>query len=121
MTKGHRGGSGAARRKGKLGTIPKGRQDTDEATPLGLHHDGDGIGGVAARRELQRDVQFGAKGRKAQTRSGGTGRSRRLSAWRTLQGIETVSMIRKGRVRWLAKGDAVGQAHFIGELFGLSA
>jgi hypothetical protein len=22
---------------------------------------------------------------------------------------------------WLAKGDAVGQAHFIGELFGLSA
>jgi hypothetical protein len=24
-------------------------------------------------------------------------------------------------VRWLAKGDAVGQAHFIGELFGLSA
>jgi transposase-like protein len=40
------------------------------------------------------------------------------SAWRTLQGIETVNMIRKGRVRWLAK---VGQAHFIGELFGLSA
>jgi IS6 family transposase len=43
------------------------------------------------------------------------------SAWRTLPGIETVKMIRKGRVRWLAKGDAVGQAHFIGELFGLSA
>ena len=40
------------------------------------------------------------------------------SAWRTLQGIETVNMIRKGRVRWLAKGDAVGQAHFIGELLG---
>src|ERR1700693_4542784 len=37
------------------------------------------------------------------------------SAWRTLQGIETVNMIRKGRVRWLAKGDAVGQAHFCGE------
>jgi hypothetical protein len=35
------------------------------------------------------------------------------SAWRTLQGIEAVAMIRKGRVRWLAKGDAVGQAHFI--------
>jgi transposase-like protein len=31
------------------------------------------------------------------------------SAWRTLQGIETMSMIRKGRVRWLAKADAVGQ------------
>jgi hypothetical protein len=43
------------------------------------------------------------------------------SAWRTLQGIETVNMIRKGRVRWLVKGDAVGQRHFIGELFGLSA
>src|SRR5450631_3841929 len=43
------------------------------------------------------------------------------SAWRTLQGIEAVNMIRKGRVKWLAKGDAVGQAHFIGELFGLSA
>jgi transposase-like protein len=43
------------------------------------------------------------------------------SAWRTLQGIEAVNMIRKWRVRWLAKGDAVGQAHFIGELFGLSA
>jgi DNA-directed RNA polymerase specialized sigma subunit len=25
------------------------------------------------------------------------------------------------RVRWLAKGDAVGQAHFIAELFGLAA
>ena len=43
------------------------------------------------------------------------------SAWRTLQGIETVHMIRKGRVRWLAKGDAAGQAHFIAELFGLAA
>ena len=42
------------------------------------------------------------------------------SAWRTLQGIETVDMIRKGRVRWLAKGDAIGQAQFIGELFGLA-
>ncbi len=40
------------------------------------------------------------------------------SAW--LQGIETVNMIRKGRVRWRAKGDAVGQAHFIGELFGIA-
>ena len=43
------------------------------------------------------------------------------SAWRTLQGIETVNMIRKGRVRWLANGDVVGQALFIGELFGLAA
>jgi transposase, IS6 family len=43
------------------------------------------------------------------------------SAWRTLQGIETVNMIRKGRVRWLAKGDSVGQAIFTDMLFGLVA
>ena len=41
------------------------------------------------------------------------------SAWRTLQGIETVNMIRKGRVKWLPKEDAVGQAIFISVLFGL--
>ena len=35
------------------------------------------------------------------------------SAWRTLQGIEAMHMIRKGRVRWLSKGDALGQAFFI--------
>src|SRR3984885_718813 len=51
----------------------------------------------------------------------GTGCGSFQGAWRTLQGIEIVNMIRKGRVRWLAKGDAVGQAHFIGGLFGLSA
>jgi transposase-like protein len=43
------------------------------------------------------------------------------SAWRTLQGIETMHMIRKGRVRWVAKKDVVGQALFIAELFGLAA
>jgi len=42
------------------------------------------------------------------------------SAWRTLQGIETVHMIRKGRVRWLAKGDTSGQTLFIGWLLGLA-
>ena len=42
------------------------------------------------------------------------------SAWRTVQGIEAVNMIRKGRVRWLVKGDAVGQAIFISVLFGLA-
>src|SRR4051794_40647040 len=29
------------------------------------------------------------------------------SAWRTLQGIEAVEMIRKGRVRWIPKGDSI--------------
>jgi IS6 family transposase len=43
------------------------------------------------------------------------------SAWRTLRRIETMHMINKGRVRWLAKGDTVGQAHFVGELFGIAA
>jgi transposase-like protein len=41
------------------------------------------------------------------------------SAWRTLQGIETVNMIRKGRVKLLPKEDAVGLAIFISVLFGL--
>jgi transposase, IS6 family len=43
------------------------------------------------------------------------------SAWRTLQGIEAVNMIRKGRVRWVAKADAVAAASFINELFGIAA
>jgi transposase, IS6 family len=43
-----------------------------------------------------------------------------VTAWRTLQGIEAVHMIRKGRVRWLAKGDAIGQAAFIFALFGIA-
>ena len=41
-------------------------------------------------------------------------------AWRTLHGIETMNMIRKGRVRGLAKADAVGQALIIGAWFGLA-
>lgn len=43
------------------------------------------------------------------------------SAWRTIQGIETVNIIRKGQVRWLAKGDITGQVAFINGLFGLAA
>ena len=42
------------------------------------------------------------------------------SAWRTLQGIEAVNMIRKGRARGVVKGDALGQALFIAELFGIT-
>jgi len=30
-------------------------------------------------------------------------------------------MIRKGRVRWVAKGDSIGQAALVAELFGLAA
>jgi len=31
------------------------------------------------------------------------------TAWRTLQGIEALHMIRKGRARWAGKGDPLGQ------------
>jgi len=43
------------------------------------------------------------------------------TAWRTLQGIEAVNMIRKGRARWVAKKDAMAQAGFIAALFGIAA
>ena len=43
------------------------------------------------------------------------------SAWRTLEGIETMHMIRKGRVRWLAKNDVRAEARFVFELFGIAA
>ena len=42
------------------------------------------------------------------------------TAWRTLQGIEAIHMIRKGRVRRIAKDDVVAQVRFIHQLFGLS-
>ncbi len=43
------------------------------------------------------------------------------TAWRTLRGIEAMEMVRKDRARWVAKGDAVGQAKFIDKLFGVAA
>jgi transposase, IS6 family len=43
------------------------------------------------------------------------------TAWRTLQGIEAVDMIRKGRVRLVAKVDSISQATFIAKLFGIAA
>jgi transposase-like protein len=43
------------------------------------------------------------------------------TAWRTLQGIEAMQMIRKGRVRWIPKDDSIAKASFIGELFGIAA
>ena len=42
------------------------------------------------------------------------------SAARMIQGIETVNMIRKGQVRWLAKDDIAGQVAFVAGLFGLT-
>lgn len=43
------------------------------------------------------------------------------TARRTLSGIEAMSMIRKGQVKGVSKGDSVSQAKFIEELFGISA
>jgi transposase, IS6 family len=43
------------------------------------------------------------------------------SAWRTLEGIETMNMIRKGRVRWVAKGNVVAEGRFIAMLFDIAA
>jgi IS6 family transposase len=43
------------------------------------------------------------------------------SAGRTLEGIETMSMIRKGRVRRVTKGNVVAEAKFILGLFAITA
>ncbi len=43
------------------------------------------------------------------------------SARRTLEGIETMHMIRKGRVRRVAPKDGVAGARFVAKLFGLAA
>ena len=42
-------------------------------------------------------------------------------ALNTIAGYESMNMIRKGQVRWLAKGDIVGQMSFIQRLFGIAA
>ena len=42
-------------------------------------------------------------------------------ALNALAGFEAMHMIRKGQVRWLAKGDAVGQVGFIHRLFDITA
>jgi transposase-like protein len=42
-------------------------------------------------------------------------------AWRTIEGYEAMRLIRKGQIRWVPKGDIVGQRQFIHTLFGLAA
>ena len=42
------------------------------------------------------------------------------SAWRTIRGVEAVHLIRKGRVRRVAKHDSLAQARFISTLFGVA-
>jgi transposase-like protein len=43
------------------------------------------------------------------------------TAERTLEGIESINMIRKGQVKRLDVRDAVGQAKFVASLFGMAA
>lgn len=42
-------------------------------------------------------------------------------ALRTIQGYEAMNKIRKGQIRWLAKGDVVEQVRFINQTFGIAA
>ncbi|HEV7375999.1 MAG TPA: DDE-type integrase/transposase/recombinase [Pyrinomonadaceae bacterium] len=43
------------------------------------------------------------------------------TAERTLEGIETMNMMRKGQVKRLSRGDAMGQAKFVLSLFQIAA
>lgn len=42
-------------------------------------------------------------------------------ALNTIAGYESMHMIRKGQVKWLAKGDVTGQVRFINQIFGIAA
>src|SRR5580698_6054419 len=39
----------------------------------------------------------------------------------SIAGYEAMNIIRKGQIRWLAKGDVVGQKRFIERIFGIAA
>jgi len=41
-------------------------------------------------------------------------------ALNTIAGYEAMHIIRKGQIRWLAKGDVVGQVGFIHRIFGIA-
>ena len=43
------------------------------------------------------------------------------TAWNTLQGYESMNIIRKGQVHGVEKGDIMGQVAFIARLFGVAA
>jgi transposase, IS6 family len=69
-------------------------------------------------RYLNNIVEQDHRTLKRRTRASQGFRSFRAAA-RTIQGIETIHMIRKGQVRWVAKDDIVGQVAFVGSLLGL--
>ena len=43
-----------------------------------------------------------------------------VGALRTIEGYEAMHAIRKGQIRWLPKGDAIGQREFIHAVFGIA-
>ena len=42
-------------------------------------------------------------------------------ALNTIAGYEAINIIRKGQIRWLPKGDTVGQVRFVHRMFGIAA
>ena len=42
-------------------------------------------------------------------------------ALNTIAGYEAINIIRKGQIRWLSKGDTVGQVRFVHQMFGIAA
>jgi hypothetical protein len=42
-------------------------------------------------------------------------------AVKTIAGYEAINIIRKGQIRWLPKGDVVGQVRFIERTLGVAA
>jgi hypothetical protein len=44
-----------------------------------------------------------------------------VGACRTIEGYEAMHAIWKGQIRWVAKGDPVGQRQFIQTIFGIAA
>jgi IS6 family transposase len=42
------------------------------------------------------------------------------TAWRTLQGFETMNMIRKGQMQGVDKGEVKGQVALVAKLFGVA-
>ena len=42
-------------------------------------------------------------------------------ALKTVAGYEAMNIIRKGQIRWLPKGDVLGQKRFIERLLGIAA
>jgi transposase, IS6 family len=42
-------------------------------------------------------------------------------ALNTIAGYEAMNIIRKGQIRWLPKGDVVGQKNFVDRIFAAAA